>query len=341
MTTINTQEEFLKALDDNPQWRDAVRAKLLGEDLLSLPAKFDAFVERMTAFVEQMTAFVAEQQRLNAHMRQDIDVLKAGQARLEGKVDQRGEQLDRLEGKVDQRGEQLDRLESKVDGLEGKVDQRGEQLDRLEGKVDQRGEQLDRLEGKVDGLEGKVDQRGEQLDRLEGKVDQRGEQLDRLEGQVSEQGIRLSRVEGHVSNIRGSDYERKVIRRTRSIARRTLKINTPRIVHSVRDQDSDELADLSEQAERNGLITAEEAEDLERTDLIVTGTSAEGNEVYVLAEASVTASHLDIERSRGRAAILQRAVGAPVQPAVACAEISAENSQQANQVGVTVIIEPA
>ena len=334
MTTINTQEEFLKALDDNPQWRDAVRAKLLGEDLLSLPAKFDAFVERMTAFVEQMTAFVAEQQRLNAHMRQDIDVLKAGQARLEGKVDQRGEQLDRLEGKVDQRGEQLDRLE-------GKVDQRGEQLDRLEGKVDGLEGKVDGLEGKVDRLEGKVDGLEGKVDGLEGKVDGLEGKVDRLEGQVSEQGIRLSRVEGHVSNIRGSDYERKVIRRTRSIARRTLKINTPRIVHSVRDQDSDELADLSEQAERNGLITAEEAEDLERTDLIVTGTSAEGNEVYVLAEASVTASHLDIERARGRAAILQRAVGAPVQPAVACAEISAENSQQANQVGVTVIIEPA
>ena len=271
MTTINTQEDFLKALDDNPQWKEAVRAKLLGEDLIALPSKFDAFVERMTAFVEQMTTFVAEQQRLNAQVRQDIDELRAGQARLEGKVDQ------------------------------------------LEVKVD----------------------------RLEVKVDQRGEQLDRLEGQVGEQGIRLSRVEGHVSNIRGSDYERKVARRSRSIARRTLNIKNPRIVHSVRDRDGDELADLSEQAEQNGLITAAEADDLERTDLILTGTSADGNEVYVLAEASVTVSHLDIERAHTRAAILQKAVGTPVQPAVACAEISAENRQQAHRDGVTVIIEPA
>ena len=291
MTTINTQEDFLKALDDNPQWRDAVRAKLLGEDLIALPSKFDAFVERMTAFVEQMTAFVARQSQFNEQVQPDIDELKAGQARLEGKVDQ----------------------------LEGKVDQRGEQLDRLEVKVDRH---------------------GEQLDRLEVKVDRHGEQLDRLEGQVSDQGIRLGRVEGHVSNIRGSDYERKIARRSRSIARRTLNIKNPRIVHSVRDRDGDELADLSDEAIENGLITVEEADGLERTDLILTGTSADGDEVYVLAEASVTVSHQDIERARDRAAILRKAVGITARPAVACAEISAENRQQAHQEGVTVIIEP-
>ena len=153
----------------------------------------------------------------------------------------------------------------------------------------------------------------------------------------------LTKLEEHLIRLVNSEYEIKIARRSRSIARRTLNIKNPRprIVHSVRDWDSDELADLLDKAIENGLITAEEADDLERTDLILTGTSADGNEVYVLAEASVTASHLDIERARARAAILQKAVGALVQPAVACTEISAENRQQAQQEGVTVIIEPA
>ena len=43
MTTINNQDDFLEALRNNPQWRDAVRAQILGEDLLKLPVKFDAF----------------------------------------------------------------------------------------------------------------------------------------------------------------------------------------------------------------------------------------------------------------------------------------------------------
>ena len=45
MTTINNQDDFLEALRNNPQWRDAVRTQILSEDLLQLPVKFDAFVE--------------------------------------------------------------------------------------------------------------------------------------------------------------------------------------------------------------------------------------------------------------------------------------------------------
>ena len=53
MTSINNQEDFLRALRDNPEWREAVRAQILGEDLLELPGKFDAFREDMTTFMER------------------------------------------------------------------------------------------------------------------------------------------------------------------------------------------------------------------------------------------------------------------------------------------------
>ena len=53
MTSINNQEDFLRALRDNPEWREAVRAQILGEDLLKLPGKFDAFREDMTTFMER------------------------------------------------------------------------------------------------------------------------------------------------------------------------------------------------------------------------------------------------------------------------------------------------
>ena len=68
MTTINTLDDFLQALDDNPTWRDAVRARILGEDVLQLPAKFDAFVEEQRAFNEKMTSFVEEQMAFNEKM---------------------------------------------------------------------------------------------------------------------------------------------------------------------------------------------------------------------------------------------------------------------------------
>jgi len=69
MVTINTLDDFLQALDDNPTWRDAVRARILGEDVLQLPAKFDAFVEEQRAFNEEMRGFVKEQRVVNEEQR--------------------------------------------------------------------------------------------------------------------------------------------------------------------------------------------------------------------------------------------------------------------------------
>ena len=65
MTTINSQDDFLEALRNNPQWRDAVRAQILGEDLMELPAKFDAFVEQQTAQNQKFDAFVEQQTAQN------------------------------------------------------------------------------------------------------------------------------------------------------------------------------------------------------------------------------------------------------------------------------------
>ena len=70
MTTINSQEDFLRALTDNPQWKEAVRAQILGEELLQLPVRFNAFMERMTLFIAEMTAFVSDQKQFNTNQEQ-------------------------------------------------------------------------------------------------------------------------------------------------------------------------------------------------------------------------------------------------------------------------------
>ena len=73
MTTINSQEDLLRALRENPEWKEAVRALILGEELLRLPARFDAFVE--------------EQRQVNKRVESDISDLKAGQRRIEVRMD--------------------------------------------------------------------------------------------------------------------------------------------------------------------------------------------------------------------------------------------------------------
>ena len=66
MTTINSQEDFLRALSENPEWRAAVRAQILGDEQLQLPAKFDAFVEEQRQFNSMVAGFIEAQKQFNA-----------------------------------------------------------------------------------------------------------------------------------------------------------------------------------------------------------------------------------------------------------------------------------
>ena len=45
MATINTIQDLLRLLDENPEWVDALRARLLTQELLELPERFSQFTE--------------------------------------------------------------------------------------------------------------------------------------------------------------------------------------------------------------------------------------------------------------------------------------------------------
>ena len=86
MTTINSQDDFLEALRNNPRWRDAVRAQILGEDLLQLPVKFDAFVEEQSAQNKKFDTFVEEQSAQNKKFDAFVEEQSARTANLETRV---------------------------------------------------------------------------------------------------------------------------------------------------------------------------------------------------------------------------------------------------------------
>ena len=60
MTIIHTVEDLLHALDENPEWVEALRTRLLTPDLLNLPEKFAQFADEMNSFVAEMNSFAAE-----------------------------------------------------------------------------------------------------------------------------------------------------------------------------------------------------------------------------------------------------------------------------------------
>jgi hypothetical protein len=70
MVNINTQEDFLRVLRENPEWREAVRAQILGEELLHLPAALQELTETVNRFVAKQEQFNDEQRQFNDEQRQ-------------------------------------------------------------------------------------------------------------------------------------------------------------------------------------------------------------------------------------------------------------------------------
>ncbi len=74
MTTINTADDLLELLDSNPDFLDAVRNKILTDELLALPAVFSSFA------AETRTRF----DTLEADTRTRFDTLEADTGVLKG-----------------------------------------------------------------------------------------------------------------------------------------------------------------------------------------------------------------------------------------------------------------
>ena len=84
MIRIDTIEDLVRVLDDHPDWREAVRARLLSRELLELPSRFSdsvaetkAFREEVTTFVAETKAFVAETKAFRKEMTTFVAEMKA------------------------------------------------------------------------------------------------------------------------------------------------------------------------------------------------------------------------------------------------------------------------
>lgn len=66
MATINTIQDLLRLLDENPEWVDALRARLLTQELLELPERFAQFTTEMNDFRAEVNTFVTEMTEFKA-----------------------------------------------------------------------------------------------------------------------------------------------------------------------------------------------------------------------------------------------------------------------------------
>ena len=296
---IYTFADILEAMARQPELEEAMRQRVLSQEIRQLPAvvaqlaaavqsnterldRLEATVARLAESVREMLAVVTAVSERQNRMESDIAELKDGQAELKA-------------GQV--------RHEERLEGLE---------------------------EGQAELKAGQV-RHEERLGRLEDGQSRHEEWLADLKaGQA--------RLEGRVGNISGTDYERRIARHARSIVNRRLGLKRPTTLQSINVTDNPELIAMLENAVASKVITDEQAYSLDLADLIVAARVAAGETAYVVAEVSETIADYDIDRARERRDVLAQASSGAVTATVIGREISDANRQRAKAGNVVVII---
>lgn len=166
---------------------------------------------------------------------------------------------------------------------------------------------LSSLTEKVSGL-------AEKVSSLTEKVNGLTEKVNGLRDSHEAMRIDLDRIGGHVSNLLGTDYESTVARYADRLARRHLRLVSPAVTARARGVNATLPLPVGDQAAEAGRISWDEADDLALSDVIVAALTEAGEDVFVVAEISMTVQQKDRENAARRSDILQRATGTPSIP---------------------------
>ena len=144
MTTINTQEDLLRALSENAEWRAAMRVQIVGDELMNMPPAFYAFMEKVSGFITEQMQFNADQMQFNADQKQfnaEIKEFVAEQKQFNAEMRQFvADQVDsstRLELRMDNMARDVNELKDGFSTLSRRVDHLSTSFDRLRDDVGQ------------------------------------------------------------------------------------------------------------------------------------------------------------------------------------------------------------
>ena len=126
----------------------------------------------------------------------------------------------------------------------------------------------------------------------------------------------IGKMGGDVSRLLGTDYEGRATVIAPRMAKRLLGLTKPTVVALGWTNNRAVLLPEADEAAERGDITWDEADEIGLADLTVIGTNQDGQQVYVIAEVSITVQQDDRDRAVYRAALLERATGVTTVPVV-------------------------
>ena len=301
-TTVNNIDDLLRIIDDNPQYAEALRTRLLTRELLELPQT----VADMAQVVADMGVRLSDLERVVADLAQRL-------GQLEQVVADLAQRLTQLEQVVADLAQRLGQLEQVVADL-------AQRLGQLEQVVADLAQRLTQLEQTVADLAQVV---AELIVEFREFVRVTNERLAALEHGQQEllEGQQILRV----------DLDRTVARLDR--LQDDVGWIKGRIIYDIVQKDAGmiaremgfELVDTLARADLMDMTRANDTSDLargdllsfHRADLVMRAADYDGRIHYIAVEASFTVNGRDSRRALRNAEYIARFTGLPALSAVA------------------------
>ena len=289
MDTINTIDDFLQVLDENPKWVEALRARLLSRQLIELPEKFAQFIEATDKRFENF------EQRLDRF-------IEATDKRFE-MLEQRFEMLDKRFEMLEQR---FERLEQRLDRFIEATDKRFERLEqRLDRFIEATDKRFENLEQRLDRFIEATDKR---FENLETRVQSIQNDVSILKDAQVQNATRIQSIQNDLGMLKGAHARNAAIGEAPHIAQ-DMGFNW------TKNLSQKNLWDLTKISDTSGIPT-NELRSFHWADLIMEATGREGETCYIAVEISFTVNGRDTTRALRNAGFLTKFTGKPAYAAV-------------------------
>ena len=314
---IRTSQDLLNLLDNNEEFRRAARRALLTDDLLELPDLVREMQQTQRLMIQQMAQLAERMDRMQ---------------------EATNERFDRMDDRMDRMDERFDQVDARFN----QVDERFEEMGATVARIDER-------VGNLDERVGSLDERVDGLSRQVGNLDERVDGLSKQVGNLDERVGDLSRQVGDVSGrLRGWELERGAVGRLLprlaqeyDVARiKAVSADSSRSAVRVRAVWETRFIEAVEAGVDEGRITEDEADALDRTDIVARGRRrVDRAELWFAVQASATLDNNDIERAATGAVALRKLSGDRAVAVVYGRRIAGQQRVRAEELGVAVMLD--
>ena len=195
---------------------------------------------------------------------------------------------------------------------------------------------VQRVDQKFDAIDQRFDDLTQDMNARFQEVNARFQEVDARFQEVNAQfqgmNARFNLLAGQVGNLNGYVYEQRVKNGALVRAKNILGLEDPQLALTRDTGRTVELDRLVNRALSSGVISPEQEEELQETDIIIAGA---GNR-HATIEVSVTADNSDIQRARLRADILANVTGGEVTPVIITANLNEPQRLFAENQAVTI-----